>query len=249
MLWGSDREVRMAPLAFPLMFPSLDVTAPCPPPRYPSVACEILTSDVPQINDALGADETLLNRLYGFLQSSGCLNPLLASFFSKVMGILINRKTDQVPPSGVPLRVGGRLPAPPSDMAVPAARVLPAEEGGLRGPAAAAHRHLGHHGPAAAAPHLRGAAPAAAGSGQCELRGAAGWPGGEGPGSGPVSRARLLSHPKWLNEEKIVQRLIEQIHPSKDDNVSVSDTPGPSLQRGIEEKRRRWEPCAHLPTP
>lgn len=61
------------------------------------MACEILTSDVPQINDALGADESLLNRLYGFLQSSGCLNPLLASFFSKVMGILINRKTDQVP--------------------------------------------------------------------------------------------------------------------------------------------------------
>lgn len=62
------------------------------------MACEILTSDVPQINDALGADESLLNRLYGFLQSSGSLNPLLASFFSKVMGILINRKTDQVPP-------------------------------------------------------------------------------------------------------------------------------------------------------
>lgn len=65
--------------------------------RYPSVACEILTSDVPQINDALGADESLLNRLYGFLQSGDSLNPLLASFFSKVMGILINRKTDQVP--------------------------------------------------------------------------------------------------------------------------------------------------------
>ena len=74
--------------------------------RYPSVACEILTSDVPQINDALGADESLLHRLYGFLQSSGRLNPLLASFFSKVMGVLINRKTDQVP--GAPRRVGGR---------------------------------------------------------------------------------------------------------------------------------------------
>lgn len=60
------------------------------------MACEILTSDVPQINDALGADESLLNRLYGFLQSSDSLNPLLASFFSKVMGILINRKTEQV---------------------------------------------------------------------------------------------------------------------------------------------------------
>ena len=35
------------------------------------------------------------NELYGFLQSGDSLNPLLASFFSKVMGILINRKTDQ----------------------------------------------------------------------------------------------------------------------------------------------------------
>lgn len=73
------------------------------------MACEILTSDVPQINDALGADESLLNRLYGFLQSSGSLNPLLASFFSKVMGILINRKTDQVPPpQGQAGQAGGR---------------------------------------------------------------------------------------------------------------------------------------------
>lgn len=75
------------------------------------MACEILTSDVPQINDALGADESLLNRLYGFLQSSGCLNPLLASFFSKVMGILINRKTDQVPAVlGAPAGGGGLVP-------------------------------------------------------------------------------------------------------------------------------------------
>lgn len=67
-----------------------------PSPRYPSVSCEILTSDVTQINDALGEDESLLRRLYSFLQTGGILNPLLASFFSKVMGILINRKTDQV---------------------------------------------------------------------------------------------------------------------------------------------------------
>ncbi|XP_051846027.1 serine/threonine-protein phosphatase 6 regulatory subunit 1 isoform X3 [Antechinus flavipes] len=64
--------------------------------KYPSVSCEILTSDVPQINDALAEDEALLDRLYGFLQNRDPLNPLLASFFSKVMGILINRKTDQI---------------------------------------------------------------------------------------------------------------------------------------------------------
>ncbi|XP_029440073.1 serine/threonine-protein phosphatase 6 regulatory subunit 1 isoform X2 [Rhinatrema bivittatum] len=64
--------------------------------KYPSVSCEILTADVSQINDALGEDEALLKRLYGFLQRQDGLNPLLASFFSKVMGILINRKTEQI---------------------------------------------------------------------------------------------------------------------------------------------------------
>lgn len=64
--------------------------------RYASVSCEILTADVSQVNDALGEDESLLKQLYGFLQNDEDLNPLLASFFSKVMGILINRKTEQV---------------------------------------------------------------------------------------------------------------------------------------------------------
>lgn len=102
-------------------------------PRYPSVACEILTSDVPQINDALGADESLLNRLYGFLQSGGSLNPLLASFFSKVMGILINRKTDQVPADSqhVGEEVGGWVSGPcdpAMTQPVPPACILPAQE-------------------------------------------------------------------------------------------------------------------------
>lgn len=44
---------------------------------------------------------------------------------------------------------------------------------------------------------------------------------GAGRGPGPRAEAHLPSHLQWLNEEKIVQRLIEQIHPSKDDNVSV----------------------------
>lgn len=91
--------------------------------RYPSVACEILTSDVPQINDALGADESLLHRLYGFLQSSGSLNPLLASFFSKVMGVLINRKTDQVPGPRAG-RAGERGLVGPGVQRSPAARIL-----------------------------------------------------------------------------------------------------------------------------
>ncbi|KAK4830852.1 hypothetical protein QYF61_013781 [Mycteria americana] len=63
--------------------------------KYPNTACELLTSDVPQINDKLGGDETLLNILYDFLDREPPLNPLLASFFSKTIGNLIARKTEQ----------------------------------------------------------------------------------------------------------------------------------------------------------
>ncbi|XP_064347392.1 serine/threonine-protein phosphatase 6 regulatory subunit 2 isoform X3 [Camelus dromedarius] len=65
-------------------------------PRYPNMACELLTCDVPQINDRLGGDEALLNLLYSFLDREPPLNPLLASFFSKTIGNLIARKTEQV---------------------------------------------------------------------------------------------------------------------------------------------------------
>lgn len=72
------------------------------PSRYPNTACELLTSDVPQINDKLGGDETLLNILYDFLDHEPPLNPLLASFFSKTIGNLIARKTEQVGIAVVP---------------------------------------------------------------------------------------------------------------------------------------------------
>ncbi|XP_013366857.1 PREDICTED: serine/threonine-protein phosphatase 6 regulatory subunit 2 isoform X2 [Chinchilla lanigera] len=64
--------------------------------KYPNTACELLTCDVPQISDRLGGDESLLNLLYDFLDREPPLNPLLASFFSKTIGNLIARKTEQV---------------------------------------------------------------------------------------------------------------------------------------------------------
>ncbi|XP_010632555.1 serine/threonine-protein phosphatase 6 regulatory subunit 2 isoform X3 [Fukomys damarensis] len=64
--------------------------------KYPNTACELLTCDVPQISDRLGGDERLLNLLYDFLDREPPLNPLLASFFSKTIGNLIARKTEQV---------------------------------------------------------------------------------------------------------------------------------------------------------
>ncbi|XP_049642961.1 serine/threonine-protein phosphatase 6 regulatory subunit 1 isoform X1 [Suncus etruscus] len=174
--------------------------------KYPSVACEILTSDVPQINDALGADEALLNRLYGFLQSGDSLNPLLASFFSKVMGVLINRKTDQLVSF-------------------------------LRKKDDFVDLLLQHIGTSAIMDLLLRLL-------TCVER--------------PQLRQEVVT---WLNEEKIVQRLIEQIHPSRDDNqhsnasqslcdiirlsreqmIQVQDTPEPDQLLATLEKQETIE--------
>ncbi|XP_031687566.1 serine/threonine-protein phosphatase 6 regulatory subunit 2 isoform X3 [Oncorhynchus kisutch] len=64
--------------------------------KFPNIACELLTSDVSLINDKLGGDTSLLETLYHFLEQDPPLNPLLASFFSKTIGNLIARKTEQV---------------------------------------------------------------------------------------------------------------------------------------------------------
>ncbi|TNN41529.1 Serine/threonine-protein phosphatase 6 regulatory subunit 2 [Liparis tanakae] len=64
--------------------------------KYPNLACELLTCDVGVINDKLGNEEALLEALYAFLEQPSPLNPLLASFFSKTIGNLITRKTEQV---------------------------------------------------------------------------------------------------------------------------------------------------------
>ncbi|MED6292658.1 hypothetical protein CHARACLAT_002674 [Characodon lateralis] len=64
--------------------------------KYSNIACELLTCDVGVINDKLGNEEPLLENLYAFLEQPSPLNPLLASFFSKTIGNLIARKTEQV---------------------------------------------------------------------------------------------------------------------------------------------------------
>jgi hypothetical protein len=64
--------------------------------KYPNIACELLTCDVPALNERLAGDEALLGKLYAFLESDKPLNPLLASFFSKTIGVLVARKSEQV---------------------------------------------------------------------------------------------------------------------------------------------------------
>ena len=64
--------------------------------KYANIACEIMTSDVNVIIDALVSDDSMLSKLYAFVDREGPLNPLLSSFFSKVMGLLFVKKTEVV---------------------------------------------------------------------------------------------------------------------------------------------------------
>ena len=64
--------------------------------RYPNIACDLLTSDVTAITDALAENDSLLQSIYAFLECEGQLNPLQASFFSKTMGLLITHKSEMV---------------------------------------------------------------------------------------------------------------------------------------------------------
>ena len=64
--------------------------------RYPNIACELLTSDVNPITDKLAGDSALMNKVYSFIENDAPLNPLLASFYSKVMGLLISRRSEKV---------------------------------------------------------------------------------------------------------------------------------------------------------
>lgn len=64
--------------------------------KYPSIACELLTSELPQIIQTVASEEFLLAELYAFLEADPPLNPLLASFFSRIMGVLISKTSEQV---------------------------------------------------------------------------------------------------------------------------------------------------------
>lgn len=64
--------------------------------KHPNIACELLTTDIPSLTENLTKDISLLSKLYSFLEAEPPLNPLLASFFSRTMGVLVVRKTEQV---------------------------------------------------------------------------------------------------------------------------------------------------------
>lgn len=63
--------------------------------KYPNIACEILTSEVPALIERLVGSRPTLEKLYAFLEQDPPLNPLLTSFCSKTFGMLLSKKSDQ----------------------------------------------------------------------------------------------------------------------------------------------------------
>lgn len=60
-----------------------------------TISCELLTCDIPAMNDIFFQNTEFIDKLYMFLYNQPPLNPLLASYFAKIIGSLILRKTDQ----------------------------------------------------------------------------------------------------------------------------------------------------------
>lgn len=64
--------------------------------KHPNLACEILTAETPDLTECIIENQSVLEKLFSFLEQEPPLNPLLTSFFSKTFGNLIVKKAEQV---------------------------------------------------------------------------------------------------------------------------------------------------------
>lgn len=65
--------------------------------KYPLIACEVLICDQlhQQVNDKLIGNADLMSKLYDFLKRD-YINPVLMSYYVKIIGSLITKKPQQV---------------------------------------------------------------------------------------------------------------------------------------------------------
>ena len=61
--------------------------------KYPFVACEVFTCEIDAVFATLLDDSALVAKLFGYLDRPAPLNPLQAGYFSKVIGVLLSRRT------------------------------------------------------------------------------------------------------------------------------------------------------------
>lgn len=64
--------------------------------KYPFTACEIFCCEVEGIFNTLLEDEELLSLLFSLLKAPRPLNSMLAGYFSRVMGSLLLRRTQDI---------------------------------------------------------------------------------------------------------------------------------------------------------
>ncbi|KAJ3333829.1 hypothetical protein HDU76_002935 [Blyttiomyces sp. JEL0837] len=65
-------------------------------PLYPYIACEVICCEIFSICEALMSNVKLLESFWQFLDRPAPLNPLQASYFSKVNGVLIQKKVPEM---------------------------------------------------------------------------------------------------------------------------------------------------------
>ena len=63
--------------------------------KFNNIAAELFACDVTSVNDAIVSDESYLTELCEILYEEPPLHPLMASFFSKAMAVLIGKKSEK----------------------------------------------------------------------------------------------------------------------------------------------------------